>query len=182
MVRVLIIEDDLAIRVALKRSLVERGDAVIAAPDGMSGIAAVLREQPDIVLLDLGLPDVSGLTVLGMIRAASAVPVIVITAQDDQRTVVAALDAGADDYVVKPFGADVIAARVRAVMRRGGLADEAAEPLRVGGLVVDPRTRMASLDGQPLNLSRKEFDLLLLLAGREGEVVSKRELLADVWR
>jgi DNA-binding response OmpR family regulator len=134
-----------------------------------------------VVLLDLGLPDVDGLQVLTMLRAVSAVPVIIITARDDDAEVVRALDSGADDFVVKPFGADHLDARIRAVLRRGS-STRSEGPLVVGGLTVDPRTRTATLDGAQLELSRKEFDLLLALAQRAGEVVTKRELLAEVWR
>ena len=147
----------------------------------MAGLQALIEERPDVVLLDLGLPDVDGTQVLSMMRAVSEVPVIVVTARDDDADVVKALDAGADDYVVKPFGAEHIEARIRAVLRRSA-AQRSEGPLVVGGLVVDLRTRSAALDNQPLELSRKEFDLLLALAQRAGEVVSKRELLAEVWR
>jgi DNA-binding response OmpR family regulator len=123
---------------------------------------------------------VDGLTLISMIRAASQVPIIVITAQDDDPTMVRALDGGADDYVVKPFGTEQVAARIRAVLRRGGRASH-TEALRVGELVVDERTRTATLAGVPLDLARKEFDVLLLLASRAGEVVTKRELLTEVW-
>jgi DNA-binding response OmpR family regulator len=109
------------------------------------------------------------------------VPLIVITAQDDDPTMVRALDSGADDYVVKPFGTEQVAARVRAVLRRGG-RDDARPPIRVGDLVIDERTRVATLGGEPLDLARKEFDVLLVLASRQGAVVSKRELLAEVWQ
>jgi DNA-binding response OmpR family regulator len=141
----------------------------------------VLREPPDLVLLDLGLPDIDGITLISMVRAASSVPIIVITANDEPGTLVRALDAGADDYVVKPFGTDQVAARIRAVLRRVGQT-QAPEPLRVGDLAIDERTRVATLAGEPLQLSRKEFDVLLTLAARAGEVVTKRELLAEVWR
>uniref|UniRef100_UPI0035612F01 response regulator transcription factor n=1 Tax=Nocardioides sp. TaxID=35761 RepID=UPI0035612F01 len=102
MARVLIIEDDTAIRTSLQRGLEERGHAVLAAEAGFPGLEQILANTPDVVLLDLGLPDVSGLTLVSMIRAASAVPIIIITAQDDDPTMVQALDGGADDYVVKP--------------------------------------------------------------------------------
>jgi DNA-binding response OmpR family regulator len=147
----------------------------------MAGLELVLSERPDVVLLDLGLPDVDGLTVIGMVRAASPVPIIVVTARDDAATIVRALDQGADDYVVKPFGADQVDARMRAVLRRTS-AQADPEPIRVGGLVIDERARTATLDGVPLELARKEFDLLLALAQRPGEVMTKRELLAEVWR
>ncbi len=182
MTSVLVVEDDDAIRAAVRRGLSERGYAVAVASTGMAGLEHVIAEQPQVVLLDLGLPDVSGLTLISMIRAASAVPIIVITAQDDDPTMVKALDGGADDYVVKPFGTDQVAARIRAVLRRGGRATESSEPIRVGELVIDERSRTASLEGEPLDLARKEFDLLLALANRVGEVVTKRELLSEVWQ
>ncbi|WP_395695876.1 response regulator transcription factor [Nocardioides sp.] len=183
MTRILVVEDDDAIRSAVVRGLRDRGDAVATAATGLGGLEQVLKEQPEVVLLDLGLPDIDGLTLISMIRAASQVPIIVITAQDDDPTMVRALDSGADDYVVKPFGTDQVAARVRAVLRRGGRATSAAAPvLRVGGLTIDERARVATLDGRPLELTRKEFDLLLALASRPGEVVSKRDLLAEVWQ
>ncbi len=133
------------------------------------------------ILLDLGLPGLGGQQVLEMLRAVSQVPVIVITAQDDDKTVVRALDAGADDYLVKPFGSDQLAARIRAVLRRGARENHAEAVLRLGELTIDPMSREASLAGHPLDLSRKEFDLLWLLASRPGEVVTKRELLSEVW-
>jgi two-component system, OmpR family, KDP operon response regulator KdpE len=183
MTSVLVVEDDDAIRAAVRRGLSERGYAVAVAGTGMAGLEHVLAEEPQVVLLDLGLPDVSGLTLISMIRAASEVPIIVITAQDDDPTMVKALDSGADDYVVKPFGTDQVAARIRAVLRRGDrAAAETTEPIRVGELVIDERTRVATLAGEPLDLARKEFDLLVALANRVGEVVTKRELLTEVWQ
>ncbi|HEY8790843.1 MAG TPA: response regulator transcription factor [Actinopolymorphaceae bacterium] len=181
MPQVVLVEDDPAIRAALMRTLQEQGHGVRAVSKGLDAIAAVMETKPDVVVLDLGLPDIDGADVLAMIRSVSAVPVIIATARDDEREVVRLLHAGADDYVVKPFGAAQIDARIRAVLRRGasGPADSA---IRVGGLVVDPTSRQASLDGTVLDLSRKEFDLLLVLAGRVGQVVTKRELLAEVWQ
>jgi DNA-binding response OmpR family regulator len=178
---ILLVEDDAAIRSALARALAERGHAVSWQPAGMPGLQAVIDDRPDVVLLDLGLPDVDGLQVLPMLRSVSDVPVIIVTAREDDADVVKALDAGADDFVVKPFGADHLDARIRAVLRRSGNARTDA-PITVGGLVVDARTRTATLDTRTLELSRKEFDLLLALAQRAGEVVTKRDLLAEVWR
>jgi len=181
MTSILAIEDDPSIRAALERGLTERGHSVQTAATGISGLEAVLGERPDLVLLDLGLPDVDGLTVINMIRAASAVPIIVITAVDDDPTMVRALDSGADDYVVKPFRLDQVTARIRAVMRRTN-GRPSPEPIRVGDLVIHEPTRTATLAGEPLELARREFDLLLALAQRAGEVVSKRTLLVDVWQ
>lgn len=174
------VEDDPAIGRLLSRSLTDRGDVVTVATDGASGLAIALREQPEVVLLDLGLPDLSGLEVLTMLRAVSQVPVIVITAQDDDRTVVKALDSGADDYLVKPFGSEQLAARIRAVLRRAAAASTEST-VELGDLQIDVVTRQVTLAGKPLDLTRKEFDLLWLLASRPGEVISKRDLLAGVW-
>ena len=178
---VLVVEDDPAIRSAVQRAMADRGHAVAVASTGMSGLETLLQGGPDVVLLDLGLPDIDGMTLISMIRAASDVPIVVVTARDDDASIVQALDAGADDYVVKPFGADQVSARVRAVLRRGG-ATASYEPVVVGDLVIDERSRTVTLAAEPVELARKEFDLLLALAQRPGEVVTKRELLADVWR
>ena len=182
MPHILVLEDDPQVRSALLRALSERGHAASSAPDGMTGLQAVVRDSPDLVVLDLGLPDVDGYEVLRMLRAISTVPVIVATARDDEAEIVRALDAGADDYLVKPFGAAQLDARIRAVLRRGTDVDRPAEPLRIAGLMLDAGTRTATLDDQPLELTPREFDLLHYLAERTGQVVSKRELLAEVWR
>ena len=181
MTSVLIVEDDASIRTSLSRALTERGHAVTVASAGLEALELVVKAQPDVVLLDLGLPDIDGLQVLAMIRGIGELPVMVITAQDDDKIIVKALDAGADDYVVKPFGLDQVEARMRAILRRASGGDT-VEPLNVGDLVIDARTRTVSLRGDPVDLSRKEFDLLAALAARPGEVVSKRELLAEVWQ
>jgi len=152
MARILVVEDDEAIRIACRRGLTEAGHAVATAARGLTGLELVLSGDPQVVLLDLGLPDVDGIALISMIRAASEVPIIVITAQDDDPTMVEALDNGADDYVVKPFGTDQVAARMRAVLRRVGHS-EAPEPLRVGDLVIDERTRVVTLAGDPVQLS-----------------------------
>jgi DNA-binding response OmpR family regulator len=181
MTSILAIEDDPSIRAALERGLAERGHTVQTAATGISGLEAVLGDRPDLVLLDLGLPDVDGLTIIGMIRAASSVPIIVITAVDDDPTMVRALDAGADDYVVKPFRLDQVTARIRAVMRRAN-GRPTTDPIQVGELLIHEPTRTATLAGEQLALARREFDLLLALARRAGEVISKRTLLVEVWQ
>jgi DNA-binding response OmpR family regulator len=178
--QLLIIEDEPGIRRALSHALTERGHGVTTSPNGMTGLSEAVSNRPDLVVLDLGLPDVDGVELLRMLRAVSDVPVIVATARDDEQAVVQALDAGADDYVVKPFGAGHLDARVRAVLRRSG-AKDGEDVLRVGGIELDPRGRTATLDGTPLELTPKEFDLLAYLVARPGEVVSKRELLTEVW-
>lgn len=177
----LVIEDDQRIREALAVALAGAGHAVRAEPTAAGGLAAVVEWRPDVVVLDLGLPDIDGAQALRMLRAVSAVPVIVATARDDEAGIVALLDAGADDYVVKPYSAAQIEARVRAVLRRGAQKAPVDEVLRVGGLEVDTARRLARLDGRPLELTRLEFDLLAHLARRSPEVVTRRELLAEVW-
>jgi len=184
MPQVLLVEDDAAIRVALTRSLHDQGHAVSSTASGMTALTAAVAQKPDVVLLDLGLPDIDGADVLSMLRAVSDVPVIVATARDDEAEVVRLLDLGADDYVIKPFTAAQLNARIRAVLRRtergDGLGGE--QPIAVGGLHIDIRSREVTVDGNPIELARKEFDLLLALARRAGEVVTKRDLLAEVWQ
>jgi DNA-binding response OmpR family regulator len=176
----LVIEDDLRLREALLRALRANGHAVASASTAMTGLQQAIDERPDLVILDLGLPDLDGVELLKMLRAISDVPVIVATARDEDASVVRALDSGADDYVVKPFSAAQLEARVRAVLRRGATPGP-DEPIRVGPLVIDIPAREATLEGAALELSPKEFDLLAYLAGRPGQVVTKRQLLADVW-
>jgi len=181
-VQLLIIEDDDRIRPLLMRSLGERGYAVSSASTGMTGLSMAVETRPDLVILDLGLPDVDGTQVLTMLRAVSDVPVIVASARDDDPSLVGCLNAGADDYVVKPYTTTQLEARIRAVMRRVGPdAKEPRQHLVVGGLEIDVAGRRTTLDGVLLDLSPREFDLLRHLAERVGEVVTKRELLAEVW-
>ena len=180
MADVLIVEDDATIRTALVRALTARQHSTMTAPTAMEGLQSLVEHRPDVVLLDLGLPDLGGASLLAMIRAVSDVPVIVVSARDEGAEIVALLNAGADDYLVKPFAADQLDARIRAVLRRAESA-EVSGPVTVGGIVVDARARTALIDGVPLDLSPKEFDLLYYLAERSGEVVGKRELLAKVW-
>jgi DNA-binding response OmpR family regulator len=180
--QVLLIEDDARIRTALTRALGERGHAVSSAPNAMTGLQATVDQRPDIVVLDLGLPDLDGSALLAMLRAVTDVPVIIASARDDDPAIVRLLDAGADDYIVKPFSAEQLDARIRAVLRRAATGPEHPATLVVGGLVLNVAARTAVLDDRTLELSPKEFDLLAYLASRAGEVVTKRQLLADVWR
>ena len=181
MAQLLVVEDDERIRTALIRALRERGHAVESAGTAMSGLQQAVEGRPDLVVLDLGLPDLDGAELLRMLRAVSTVPVIVATARDDDGSIVSALDAGADDYVLKPFQAGQLEARIRAVLRRAG-GVEAPSAVAVGELTVDTRGRRVTLGDRAVELSPKEFDLLAYLAARRGTVVSKRELLTEVWR
>lgn len=180
MTTALIVEDDANIRTGLERSLVERGYAVLSSATGLGGLSIIVDEHPDVVLLDLGLPDIDGIDLLRMLRAVSAVPVVVVTARDDESEIIRTLDTGADDYIVKPFSTGQLEARLRAVLRRAR-EDSGMVAVTVGELRIDPATRESTLAGQNLGLSRKEFDLLHSLAIRDGRVVTKRQLLADVW-
>jgi DNA-binding response OmpR family regulator len=179
---VTLIEDDPRIQQAVTKALEQRGHVLHAHGLPMPALAEITAEPPDVVILDLGLPEVDGIDLLKMIRAVRDVPIIVASARDDDRDIVAALDLGADDYVVKPFSAEQLDARIRAVLRRTSSTDRpAGGPVVVGELRIDPAKREASLAGRPLDLNRKEFDVLAYLAAREGEVVSKRDLWRDVW-
>ena len=181
MASVLVVEDDLTIRELAIRAMADAGHVVRAESTGMAGLQAVIDFKPDVVVLDLGLPDVDGSDVLRMIRAVSDVPVIIATARDDDAETVRLLDAGADDYVVKPFSGAALEARLRAIMRRIA-AGGGARVLTVGGLVIDSRSRSLTLDGADVACNRKEFDMLAYLAANAGRVVAREELYAEVWR
>jgi DNA-binding response OmpR family regulator len=178
---VVIIEDEQRIRELSARVLADEGYEVSTEATAMDGLQRVVKASPDLVILDMGLPDLDGAELLKMIRAVSEVPIIVATARGENRAIVRTLDAGADDYLVKPFSVDQLVARARAVLRRS-TSEAQRGPTHVGGIVVDAVQREATLDGAPLNLSPKEFDLLQYLVDRPGEVVSRRQLLAEVWR
>jgi two-component system, OmpR family, KDP operon response regulator KdpE len=180
--QLLVVEDDPAIRGALIRVLTEHGHAVTSTASAMAALRHVLDTPPDLILLDLGLPDLGGYEALKMLRAVSAVPVVVVTAHDDELEIIRVLDAGADDYVIKPFGVGQIEARIRAVLRRSGRPQACGVVLKVGGLLVDPDAHEATLDGARLDLSPREFDLLHYLTQRPGQVVTRRDLLTHVWQ
>ncbi|MFF8264397.1 response regulator transcription factor [Streptomyces virginiae] len=194
---VLVVEDDPSIRQSLIEVLTEHGYAVRSAADGFGALREVTQTPVDAVVLDLGLPDLDGGDALRMIRGISSVPVLVATARDDESEIIKILNAGADDYLVKPFSGGQLVARLSAVLRRtshvppagaaaaGAPVTAATEPLRatvVGELAVDPGARTAYLAGRELRLTRREFDLLAFLARHSGQVVSKRRLLTEVWR
>jgi DNA-binding response OmpR family regulator len=156
MASVVLVEDDAAIRSSLTRALRDLGHVVTPVRTGVGGISTIMESRPDVVLLDLGLPDLDGTDVLRMVRSVIDVPVIVASARDEESSVVRMLDAGADDYVVKPFTARQIDARVRAVLRRMGASTARGDPaVSVGELRIDPTSREATLGGSRLDLSRK---------------------------
>lgn len=178
---VLVIEDDQRIRQSVANRLSEAGHSVVTMPTAFAGLEALMADGADVVILDLGLPDLDGAELLRMIRATSKVPVIIATARDDDDEIVRLLDAGADDYVVKPYTAAQLEARIRAVLRRSG-DDGQPEVRLVGDLRIDIGSREVRLADRALDLTRKEFDLLTHLARNVDTVVSRRELFAEVWR
>jgi DNA-binding response OmpR family regulator len=175
--RVLIVEDEGPIAEPLAEGLRREGFEVEWAA---TGAAALEADEPDVVLLDLRLPDMDGLDVCRSIRAGSDVPIIIVTARGDEPDRVVGLELGADDYVVKPFGLRELIARIRAVTRRGRTALENGS-VQVGELEVDRRARRVRLGGRELDLTPKEFDVLAMLARDPGAVVSRRSLLDEVW-
>jgi DNA-binding response OmpR family regulator len=182
---VLVIEDDQPIREALSAALRAAGYAATSAGTALQGLRDVTTNRPDLVILDLGLPDLDGADALRMLRAVSDVPVIVATARRGELEAVRLLNAGADDYLTKPFSAAHVTARVAAVLRRtrGGRVDVEAERVaQIGELRLDDKSRVATLGGEVLSLTRKEYDMLAFLASRAGQVVSRRELFTEVWQ
>ena len=181
MAQIVLIEDDADIRRLVAEALAAHGHDVESAAVALDGLQLAVKSDPDLVIMDLGLPDLDGTELLRMIRAVSQVPIVVITARGADEMVIRTLDAGADDYLVKPFSVSQLEARVRAVLRRGSHSD-ADDEIRIAGLSIDSASREVSLDGVLLELSPKEFDILRVLGERVGEVISKRELMAEVWR
>jgi len=181
MASVFVVEDDHQIRQLAVRALAGAGHVVRSESSAMAALQGIVNSSPDLVVLDLGLPDLDGSDLLRMIRAVSDVPVIIATARDDDSEIVRLLDAGADDYVVKPYSGAELEARVRALLRRSTMGGE-ARTLMAGGINIDLRARTVELDGDPIVCNRKEFDLLAYLAANAGTVVTREELYAEVWR
>ncbi|MFJ9109257.1 response regulator transcription factor [Streptomyces sp. NPDC102283] len=184
MASVLVVEDDQFVRSALIRHLSEASHTVRSVGTALEALREVAHFRFDVVILDLGLPDLDGAEALKMLRSITDVPVIIATARDDESEIVRLLNDGADDYLTKPFSVEHLSARMAAVLRRSRAAGGAPPPgvIRVGGLSIDPLRRSAELDGSELDLTRREFDLLTFLAGRPGVVVARKELLAEVWQ
>jgi two-component system, OmpR family, KDP operon response regulator KdpE len=180
MADLVIIEDDARIRLSLSDALRDHRHEVRAFDRGFLGLDAIVATPPDLAVVDLGLPDIDGRDLVVELRKVSAIPIIVATARDDEREIVQLLTIGADDYVVKPYGAEQLHARIVAVLRR--VAPQGAMTIDCGPLHMDPRRRTAVLDGQTLDLTPREYELLLYLASHVDEVITKQELLAQVWR
>jgi DNA-binding response OmpR family regulator len=179
--RILVVEDDDRVASALSAALGRAGYEVTRVADGGAALAAVSRGGVDLILLDLGLPDLDGLDVCRRIRTGSGVPVIAVTARGAERERVEGLRTGADDYVVKPFALAELLARIEAVLRRGRPAERAALSATVGDVEVDVDRRRVTVAGTAVELTRKEFDLLALLLRRRGTVVGREEILRAVW-
>lgn len=178
--RILVVEDDESIGQAVSTSLQSHGYLVQWCTDGASATAAVEATAPDLVLLDAGLPDVDGFTLCRWLREQHReLPIVLVTARHAEIDIVVGLDAGASDYVTKPFSMNVLLARVRAHLR--ATAVSADEAVVVGTLRVDPAAYVATVDGQPVDLRRREFELLVLLCREAGRVVTRERLLSEVW-
>ncbi len=179
--RILVVDDEAAIRRFLKSALVVNGYEVVLAMDGREALTAAAREKPDLIVLDLGLPDMAGEDVLAELRKAGKVPVIVLSARGDEGAKVKLLDLGADDYVVKPFGIDEFLARLRAALRHRMQQDGVEAQISFGNVEIDLARHIVRRDGETVRLSRREFDLLRFLAEHAGKVVTHRQLLQAVW-
>jgi len=177
----LVVDDDAKIRQLIRVNLEPRGYAVWEAADGLEAIKLIEKTPPDLMLLDLVMPVMGGIDVCLWTRERSDLPIIVLSAQDEEHLKVRALDAGADDYIAKPFSYEELLARVRAVMRRA-TGQKAEEPkIVIGNLIIDVKTRRVTVDGQLAHLTRTEFALLAELAQNLDAVLSHRELLVRVW-
>ena len=185
MTKVLVVDDDPSLLKALRIGLTARGDEVVLAQTGAEAVTQVALARPDLVILDLGLPDADGVEVTRRIREFSSVPILVLSAYGDERRKVEVLDAGADDFVTKPFGMAELEARLRVALRhrsaRDSEADEAPQSLQVGGLEVDLVHHMATRNGVQLQLTAREFELLAYLARHAGKVCTHHMILKDVW-
>jgi two-component system KDP operon response regulator KdpE len=179
--RVLVVDDEAPIRRYLRAALGAQGFVIYEAVDGAGAIQAVLASRPDIIILDLGLPDMDGIEVTRQLREWSQTPIIILSVREAEQDKIAALDAGADDYLTKPFGTGELMARMRVVMRR--LTSKTDEPvLKVDGLLMDLARRSVTVDGIEVALTPTEYDILRLLMQNAGKVLTHRQLLRQVCR
>jgi two-component system KDP operon response regulator KdpE len=179
--RVLVIEDEAPMRRFLRATLDSHGYEVVLAENAGEGIAMATQHAPDLILLDLGLPDRDGLDVTREIRSWSNVPIIVISARGREDDKVEALDAGADDYLTKPFGVNELLARLRVAQRRMAGAESSTGVLEIGELVIDVPRHLVRVRGEPVHLTPMEFRLLLELAKHAGRMLTHRQILREVW-
>lgn len=181
MTRVLVVDDEPQIRNALRTNLRARGYEVDLAPDGEAALKLAASRHPDVVILDLGLPGIDGVDVIKGLRGWSEVPIIVLSVRENESDKVEALDAGADDYVTKPFGVDELLARLRASVRRRSPAESAAPKVETPDFTIDLATRRASTPNGPVRLTPTEWHLVEMLLRHRGKLVTQRQLLQEVW-
>jgi len=180
--RILVVDDEPEIVRALERSLLAHGYEVFTASSGEEALAAVRAHRPDVMLLDLGLPGMSGLEVCQQVRAQSNLPIIVLSVKGAERDKVQALDLGADDYVPKPFGVDEVLARVRVALRHTARVEAGTQPRFIAGpLSVDVAGRQVTINGQDVKLTPTEYDLLKVLIQHKGKIMTRQMLLSQIW-
>ena len=179
--RILIVEDEPAIARGLAYNLGQEGFETFIAGDGETARRILRQEAPNLVLLDLMLPDTDGVDLCRAMRGESEIPIIMLTARDQEADKIRGLEAGADDYITKPFRIGEVVARVRAALRRARTGSVTGTRVVAGGLVIDRETRVVTVHGKPVDLRRREFDLLWALAARPGRVRTRDDLLSSVW-
>lgn len=179
--RILVVDDEPQIQRFLRPALTAAGYEVIEAGTGAEALKAAATAAPDVIILDLGLPDMDGKDVIAKLRGWSEVPIIILSARDRESEKIAALDLGADDYIEKPFGIGELTARIRSALRRRMRADAETDQVCVDGLEIDTLRRLVMRDGEAVKLTPKEYDLLVLLARHAGRVLTHRTLLTSVW-
>jgi two-component system KDP operon response regulator KdpE len=178
---ILVVDDESQITRVLRTSLSSHGYDIRVANDGETALEIMKDWSPDLVISDLAMPNMDGLELCRRLRAKTQIPIIVLSVRGEERTKVQALDAGADDYVTKPFGIEELLARVRAHLRRGGKEESEMTPIEAGDFKIDPGSRSVLVKDRPVHLTPKEFDLLTYLARHAGKVVTHRALLGAVW-
>lgn len=179
--KVLVIDDEPQIQRFLRHSLVASGYQLLHAETAATGLKAFADHSPDIIVLDLGLPDLDGKAVIGQIRQTATTPIIVLSARDQEAEKIAALDLGADDFVAKPFGIGELLARIRVCLRAKRAMASPSQGLTLGDLIIDIEAHRAERDGTLIKLTPKEFDLLVLLARNAGKVLTHRHILQTIW-
>lgn len=180
--RILVVDDEIEILRALQRSLMAHGFEIFTAQSGEEALEAIAYHRPDLMLLDLGLPGISGLEVTRRVRAQSNLPIIVLSVKDTERDKVQALDLGADDYVSKPFSMNEVLARIRVALRHTAQVESGTEPIFTAGpLKVDFAHRVVQVNGQEVKLTPTEYDLLKVLIKNRGKIMTRQMLLSQVW-
>ena len=181
MPKILVVDDESVVLDTVRPILEKAGHQVQTASDGETALRLVGQDPPDLIILDILLPGIDGLEVCRLIRQTSPVPILMLTALDDEADKVMGLDQGADDYLTKPFNPHELVARVRAVLRRAKAPADSGEPIRIGDLAIDPQRREVTIRGERVDMRAKEFDVLLVLAQHKGMVVTREQILKLAW-